>query len=171
MRPWEYVVFCISVPMRTPPSRSSSRRSTSGLFPQLRKLSLSLRHDCYKLAKSLSSNLSIHCIETQTLDSPRTHNYCRICPTKMSSSDEKDLSLVLQTQEKRDMNPNITNRVISEMKGSLLFQSNWEELLMSAPVALSCLGGCYVASSSSTEAESIIFETPTGGFKYLRWVI
>lgn len=86
----------------------------------------------------------------------------------MTSNDEKDLSLVLDTQKKRDLTPNVTNQVISEMKSSLLFQYNWEELLMSAPVALSCLGGCYVASSSSTDAEMITFTTPTGGFKYLK---
>ncbi|KEF58341.1 uncharacterized protein A1O9_06267 [Exophiala aquamarina CBS 119918] len=41
-----------------------------------------------------------------------------------------------------------TKEASSDIKSSLLFTARWESLLMSAPIALSSLGACYVASSS-----------------------
>lgn len=86
----------------------------------------------------------------------------------MVPTDDTDLGLVLKTDEKRNLAPDITNRVVSEMKHSLIFQYNWEELLVSVPVALSCMGACYIATSSSEDAEGLTLDVPTSGWKYLR---
>jgi hypothetical protein len=82
-------------------------------------------------------------------------------------SDGKDLAVILQAQEKRDLAPNVTSQVISEMKSSLIFQYNWEELLQSAPTAISCMGACFVASSS--EKATVTLTPPEKGFQYLRY--
>jgi hypothetical protein len=81
--------------------------------------------------------------------------------------DGQDLPVILQAQEKRDRAPNVTGAVISEMKSSLIFQYNWEELLQSAPTAISCMGACFVASSS--EKATVTLTPPEKGFQYLRY--
>ena len=40
------------------------------------------------------------------------------------------------------------DRAVAEMKGSALARSNWENLVSSAPTALSCLGACFMAATS-----------------------
>ena len=82
-------------------------------------------------------------------------------------SDERDLQVVLQAQQKRDMAPNVTSQVLSEMKSSLIFQMNWEELLQSAPTAISCMGACFIASSSP-KAAILLKAQADKPFKYLR---
>jgi hypothetical protein len=82
-------------------------------------------------------------------------------------SDENDLQAILQAQENHDMAPNVTSLVVSEMKQSLMYQMNWEELLQSAPTAISCMGACFVASSSPRAAVKL---KPRAGeqFQHLR---
>ncbi|KAL2061472.1 hypothetical protein VTL71DRAFT_6849 [Oculimacula yallundae] len=83
-------------------------------------------------------------------------------------SNANDLKVVLQAQQARDLAPNITDQVIREMKSSLIFKYTWEELLQSAPTALSCIGACLAASSSPKAA--ITLTPPTDkGFQYLRY--
>ena len=83
-------------------------------------------------------------------------------------SDEQDLSIVIESQQKRDLAPNVTSKVTAELKDSLIFQYNWGELLQSAPTSLSSLGACFVASSSPRALVSL---TPPKdkGFQYLRY--
>jgi hypothetical protein len=38
--------------------------------------------------------------------------------------------------------------MIDEVKSSAILSVSWEDLILTAPVALSCLGACFVASSS-----------------------
>jgi hypothetical protein len=82
-------------------------------------------------------------------------------------SDAQDLQVVLDAQQKRDMAPNVTSQVVNEMKNSLIFQMNWEELLQSAPTAISCMGACFVASSSP---KAVVMLKPREGkpFTYLK---
>jgi hypothetical protein len=68
----------------------------------------------------------------------------------------KDLSVVLQSQDVRNKDPQLAETVVSEMKSSLIFQYNWEELLQCAPTAISCMGACFVASSSEKATVELV---------------
>ncbi|KAF8174199.1 hypothetical protein K438DRAFT_124791 [Mycena galopus ATCC 62051] len=59
-------------------------------------------------------------------------------------SDDQDLCTIRQAEQKRAT----TLLVFNDMKSSLLSQINSEELLQSAPTAISSVGACFVASSS-----------------------
>jgi hypothetical protein len=80
---------------------------------------------------------------------------------------DNNLQVVLDSQTKRDLTPGITNVVVAEMKSSLLFQYNWEELLMSGPVAINCMGACFMASASH-HGNEVTLHPPKDGFKYLK---
>ena len=82
----------------------------------------------------------------------------------MALSDPKEqLELIAQkTERARNMGP----RMLREIKTSMLFQYKWEELLMSGPVSISCLGVCSVAATSPSA--NVTFSPSPGGFKYLR---
>jgi len=84
------------------------------------------------------------------------------------SSDGKDVASNLQAKEQRDLAPNLTSQVIGEMRSSLLFQYNWEDLLQCGPTAISCIGACFVAASS--DKATVILTPPETGFQYLRFV-
>ncbi|KAF9552933.1 hypothetical protein CPC08DRAFT_673678, partial [Agrocybe pediades] len=84
------------------------------------------------------------------------------------SSDQKDLQVLLVEQQKRDMAPNVSKQVMGEMKSSLLFQVNWQELLQAGPTALSSMGACFLASSSPKAV--VLLKAPADKpFKYLRY--
>lgn len=56
-----------------------------------------------------------------------------------------------------------------EVKESLLFQYNWNELLSAASTAITLVGACHVAAASpEATAISLADAAPAGGFKYLR---
>ncbi|KAK1703530.1 hypothetical protein BDP67DRAFT_584570 [Colletotrichum lupini] len=58
---------------------------------------------------------------------------------------------------------------VQEVKESLFFQYNWNELLSAAPTAITLVGSCHVAAASPNAAAiSLKDSVPTGGFKYLR---
>ncbi|KAJ0322286.1 hypothetical protein COL5a_008896 [Colletotrichum fioriniae] len=58
---------------------------------------------------------------------------------------------------------------VQEVKESLLFQYNWNELLSAAPTAITLVGACHVAAASPEAAAiSLGDAVPAGGFKYLR---
>ncbi|KAK1720156.1 hypothetical protein CaCOL14_002178 [Colletotrichum acutatum] len=58
---------------------------------------------------------------------------------------------------------------VQEVKESLLFQYNWNELLSAAPTAITLVGACHVAAASPEAAAiSLADAVPAGGFKYLR---
>ena len=82
-------------------------------------------------------------------------------------SDEEDLRIIMHAEEKRAAAANVTALVFNEMKSSLLCQINWEELLQSAPTAISSLGACFVASSSP-KASVMLKEKPGKPFEYLK---
>ncbi|KAK6329597.1 hypothetical protein TWF718_003563 [Orbilia javanica] len=81
----------------------------------------------------------------------------------MSSQEEK-FALVAAKEAARisDLSAGKINDVTKEIKSTILFQYRWEELLMAAPVAISCLGGCFVASSSPIASTTTI---PTFQYK------
>ncbi|KAK3321875.1 hypothetical protein B0H66DRAFT_581333 [Apodospora peruviana] len=83
-------------------------------------------------------------------------------------SDDKDLRVILEAKEKRDFAPNVTSQIIVEMKSSLLFQFSWEELLQSAPTAISSMGACFIASSSK-KATLPLTPPSDKGFQYLKY--
>lgn len=85
-------------------------------------------------------------------------------------SDAQDLQVLLEEQERRNRFSPEISEVVKEMKNSLISQgqSQWEELLQVAPIAMSCIGACYVAASSpETEVE---LQQPDNGFKHLEYV-
>ncbi|KAF4943369.1 hypothetical protein FGADI_13467 [Fusarium gaditjirri] len=58
---------------------------------------------------------------------------------------------------------------VQEVKESLLFQYNWNELLSAAPTAITLVSACHVAAASPEPAAiSLADAVPSGGFKYLR---
>ncbi|KAJ4309210.1 hypothetical protein N0V84_011631 [Fusarium piperis] len=59
----------------------------------------------------------------------------------------------------------VPSRMMRETRDSLVFQFRWEDLLMSSPVALNCIGACVVAATSPSAKE--VFDPPRDGFKYL----
>ncbi|KAK6499959.1 hypothetical protein TWF481_010315 [Arthrobotrys musiformis] len=71
------------------------------------------------------------------------------------------LKAVQQAENRRISDQNIVMKMAAEVKASLLFQFNWAEMLMSAPVAINCMGGCFIASSS--KAASAQFPDTMGG--------
>lgn len=82
-------------------------------------------------------------------------------------SDAQELQVVLAAKDKRELAPNVSSQVIDEMKSSLIFQFNWAELLQAAPTAISCMGACFVASSSPNAV--VHLEPPKDkGFQYLK---
>lgn len=60
---------------------------------------------------------------------------------------------------------------VQEVKESLLFQYNWNEVLYATPTAITLMGAYHVAAASP-EASTINLGdgVPTGGFKHLRFV-
>lgn len=83
----------------------------------------------------------------------------------MAPTDEQNLRALLEAQERRDSAPNVTSNVVGEIKSSLIFRHSWEQLLMSAPTALSSTGGNYVAAGTTRERAQL--SESSGGFKYL----
>ncbi|KAI1855398.1 hypothetical protein JX266_000263 [Neoarthrinium moseri] len=84
------------------------------------------------------------------------------------SSDSRDLQTILVAQEKRDLAPNVSSQVINEIKSSLIFQISWEQLLQAAPTAISCMGACFIASSSPRAVVELT-SPPGKGFQYLKY--
>ncbi|KAI5920341.1 hypothetical protein F4810DRAFT_703039 [Camillea tinctor] len=84
------------------------------------------------------------------------------------SSDGRDLQVILAAQERRELALEDQSQIMNEMKSSLIFQCNWEELLQAAPTAISYMGACFVASSSP---KAVVQLTPPKdkGFQYLRY--
>lgn len=82
-------------------------------------------------------------------------------------SDEQDLRIIRQAEQRRAVAANVTVQVFNEIKSSLLCQVNWEELLQSAPTALSSMGACFIASSSP-KALVVLKEKPNKPFEHLR---
>ncbi|KAM0388299.1 hypothetical protein ACHAQC_009909 [Fusarium culmorum] len=59
---------------------------------------------------------------------------------------------------------------VQEVKESLLFQYNCNELLYATPTAITLMGACHVAAASPEAAAINLGDgVPTGGFKYLRY--
>jgi hypothetical protein len=86
----------------------------------------------------------------------------------MSDDDSKQLETAVKAQFDRDNINDVTDRVVDEIKCSIVFQYNWEDLLQSGPVALTCLGSCFIATASNT-SRSLTLEHPTGGFQFLKY--
>ncbi|KAF5632495.1 uncharacterized protein FTJAE_7474 [Fusarium tjaetaba] len=61
---------------------------------------------------------------------------------------EKALDVVVRRQSSRQLDPDIADRVIDEMMSSAILSVSCEDQILTAPVALSCIGACLVASSS-----------------------
>jgi hypothetical protein len=85
----------------------------------------------------------------------------------MSSEDAKQLEKALKAQYDRDNHENVTNRVVNEIKASMVFQYRWEDLLQSGPVALTCMGSCFIATASNT-SRGLMLEAPKDGFQFLK---
>jgi hypothetical protein len=59
-------------------------------------------------------------------------------------------------------------KFVNSIKGSAMFQNNWDELLSAAPMSISLLGSCLIAASSSTST-TVTLTPPKGGFKFLSY--
>ncbi|KAI8623310.1 hypothetical protein F5Y19DRAFT_458989 [Xylariaceae sp. FL1651] len=84
-------------------------------------------------------------------------------------SDAMDMQLTLEAERGWELSPNVTVDLITEVKNSLMFSIKWEDLLQSAPTAISCMGVCFAASSSPTAVVQL--HPPAGkSFEHLKYV-
>ena len=89
----------------------------------------------------------------------------------MSQTPADKLAAVQKDQDqrlKKEYNGRVGKKFVSEVKGSLLFQFNWSDLLSAAPTALELMGACFVAASAP-DADSILLTeaVPKDGWKCL----
>ncbi|KAK6526008.1 hypothetical protein TWF281_011049 [Arthrobotrys megalospora] len=84
------------------------------------------------------------------------------------STREEILALVVANETKRitDLSAAAINDVTKEIKSTILSKCRWEELLMTAPVAIYGLGGCFIASSSPVVSATRV---PTFQYKATRY--
>ncbi|KAF3289440.1 hypothetical protein TWF970_003219 [Orbilia oligospora] len=75
----------------------------------------------------------------------------------MSSQEEK-LAFVVANETKliTNLSAGAINNVTKEIKSTIVPHYRWEELLMTVPVAINCLGGCFIASSSPIASTTTI---------------
>ncbi|KAL7619532.1 hypothetical protein AAE478_010072 [Parahypoxylon ruwenzoriense] len=85
------------------------------------------------------------------------------------ASDAEDLQVALEAEQGWQLSPNVTTDVITEVKNSLMFSIKWEDLLQSAPTAISCMGACFAASSSP---KAVVQLHPPAGksFEHLKYI-
>ncbi|EPS44446.1 hypothetical protein H072_1570 [Dactylellina haptotyla CBS 200.50] len=67
----------------------------------------------------------------------------------------KDLGIILESQERANQDSDRLRTAINDMKLALSFQSSLEEILRPAPVAISCMAACSVATSSRIASMSL----------------
>ncbi|KAF3215857.1 hypothetical protein TWF679_003697 [Orbilia oligospora] len=84
------------------------------------------------------------------------------------SLSEHEIQKALELRSNRENTDGITDMVVDEIKSSLVFKHNWEELLSGVPVALYCIGSCFVASGSPV-AQSLSLTLPSPNTTVLRW--
>ncbi|KAL0940382.1 uncharacterized protein CTRU02_203145 [Colletotrichum truncatum] len=87
----------------------------------------------------------------------------------MSADDLAKVEAAQQAVLKKTHGGKAGAQFVQEVKESLLFQYNWNELLSAAPTAITLVGACHVAAASPEAAAiSLADALPAGGFKYLR---
>jgi hypothetical protein len=80
---------------------------------------------------------------------------------------EKQAAIVDEQRRQEATRTDASSRFILDIQSSLLYSMNWSEFLSAAPMAISLMGACYVASTVPG-ATSITLSPPEGGFKHLR---
>ncbi|KAL7910526.1 hypothetical protein GGI35DRAFT_370736 [Trichoderma velutinum] len=84
------------------------------------------------------------------------------------ASVEAELTVALKARYDLDNRPDITDDAVNEIKNSIIFQYNWEELLQSGPIALTSIGSCFIACTSKG-SDRIQLDPPEGGkFEYIK---
>lgn len=87
----------------------------------------------------------------------------------MSADDLAKVEAAQQAVLKKTHGGKAGAQFTQEVRESLLFQYNWNELLSAAPTAITLVGACHVAAASPEAAAiSLSDAAPQGGFKYLR---
>ncbi|EGR44554.1 uncharacterized protein TRIREDRAFT_112146 [Trichoderma reesei QM6a] len=81
---------------------------------------------------------------------------------------EKQAAIVDEQRRQEATRTDASSRFILDIQSSLLYSMNWSEFLSAAPMAISLMGACYVASTVPG-ATSITLSPPEGGFKHLSW--
>lgn len=88
----------------------------------------------------------------------------------MSADDLAKVEAAQQAVLKKTHGGKAGAQFVQEVKESLLFQYNWNELLSAAPTAITLVGACHVAAASPEAAAiSLADAVPQGGFKCLRY--
>ncbi|OTA05025.1 hypothetical protein A9Z42_0056420 [Trichoderma parareesei] len=83
-------------------------------------------------------------------------------------SAQAELTVALKAQYDLDNRPDVTDDAVEEIRNSVIFQYNWEELLQSGPVALASIGSCFIACTSKG-SDHIQLEPPEDGkFEYIK---
>ncbi|KAK6497792.1 hypothetical protein TWF481_012195 [Arthrobotrys musiformis] len=74
------------------------------------------------------------------------------------TTQEERLAIVVENETKRirDLSASAINNVTKEIKSTIFPQYRWEELLMTAPVMIDCLGSLFTASSSPVASTTMI---------------
>lgn len=68
----------------------------------------------------------------------------------------------------KDLAVTDTKSVSADIKNTILFQTNWETLLTSAPIAIGALGACCVAANSPHLDRVELAPPASGKFTYLK---
>ncbi|KAL7952121.1 hypothetical protein V8C42DRAFT_350355 [Trichoderma barbatum] len=81
---------------------------------------------------------------------------------------QKQAAIVDEQRRRAAAREDASSRFILDIQSSLLYSMGWGEFLSAAPMAISLMGACYVASTVPG-ATSVTLSPPEGGFKHLSW--
>jgi hypothetical protein len=81
----------------------------------------------------------------------------------MSTASSTEITKVI-----KDLAVTDTKSVSADIKNTILFRTNWETLLTSAPIAIGALGACCVAANSPHLDRIELVPPASGKFTYLK---
>lgn len=119
----------------------------------------------------LSSRNTIHTPFERQLTTACFRNFKMTLATSQASEELQALQKRNDDRLVQQGGGNAATAFAKDVKQSLLFQYDWGELLSAAPICLSLMGACYVASSSP-KANGMSLEEcrPPQGFEFIRYI-
>ena len=89
------------------------------------------------------------------------------------SDDEKSQRLKIHDalEEKKFASTDVVDEFVENVKGSLLFQLSWDEVLSAAPLSINLIGACYIACSVSSATAVKLPVRTSEPYKYLPYVL
>lgn len=119
----------------------------------------------------LSSRNTIHTPFERQLTTACFRNFKMTLATSQASEELQALQKRNDDRLVQQGGGNAATAFAKDVKQSLLFQYDWGELLSAAPICLSLMNACYVASSSP-KANGMSLEEcrPPQGFEFIRYI-